>query len=230
MRVAPYLEVRQKFDFARNILSPSFAGKINPSFMLIWTLPIIAALTGYITNYIAIKMLFHPRKKVKILFLEIQGIFPKRQKNLAEKLGKIVAEELFSVEDVKKSLQDPSSTDEVAAIVDARLDDFLDNRLTETMPMLAMFMNEEIKEQIKSTLLAEVQMMLPELIDRFVQKMENEVDVEKTVYEKVVAFSTDKLEDILYSIMSKEFKFIEILGGVLGFMIGLIQIAILQLQ
>ncbi len=198
--------------------------------MIIWTLPIIAALTGYITNYIAIKMLFHPRKKVKILFMEIQGIFPKRQKTLAEKLGKIVAEELFSIEDVKKSLQNPGNTEEVTAIVDARLNDFLDNRLGEAMPMLAMFMNDEIKLKIKTTLEAELQLMLPELIERFVSKIEEEVDVERTVYEKVVSFSTDKLEEILYSIMSKEFKFIEVLGGILGFIIGLIQIAILQLQ
>lgn len=198
--------------------------------MIIWTLPLIAALTGYITNYIAIKMLFHPREKVKILFLEVQGIFPKRQKTLAEKLGKIVAEELFSVEDVKASLQKPGNAEEVTAVVDARLNDFLDNRLGEAMPMLAMFMNDELKLKIKTTLEAELQLILPELIDRFVSKIEEEVDVERTVYEKVVGFSTDKLEDILYSIMSKEFKFIEILGGILGFIIGLVQIAILQLQ
>lgn len=206
----------------------SFAEKTRH--MIIWTLPIIAALTGYITNYIAIKMLFHPRKKVKVLFLEIQGIFPKRQNKLAEKLGKIVADELFSIEDVKQSLQKPGNTEEIEGIVDARLNDFLENRLPEVMPMLAMFMNEELKQKIKSTLLAEVELMLPELIDRFINKIEQDVDVEKTVYEKVVSFSTDKLESILYSIMSKEFKFIELLGGVLGFMIGLIQIAILQLQ
>lgn len=198
--------------------------------MIIWTLPLIAALTGYITNYIAIKMLFHPRKKVKILFLEVQGIFPKRQKKLAEKLGKIVAEELFSIEDVKASLQNPENTEEVTEVLDAKLNDFLENRLAEAMPMLAMFMNDELKIKIKTTLEAELQLMLPELIDRFVGKVEKEVDVERTVYEKVVSFSTDKLEDILYSIMSKEFKFIEILGGILGFIIGLIQIAILQLQ
>ncbi len=198
--------------------------------MIIWTLPLIAALTGYITNYIAIKMLFHPREKVKILFLEVQGIFPKRQKTLAEKLGKIVAQELFSVEDVKASLQKPGNADEVTEVVDARLNDFLDNRLGEAMPMLAMFMNDELKLKIKTTLEAELQLMLPELIERFVNKIEEEVDVERTVYEKVVNFSTDKLEDILYSIMSKEFKFIEILGGILGFIIGLVQITILQLQ
>jgi len=197
---------------------------------MIYTLPFIAALTGWITNYIAIKMLFHPREKVKILFFEIQGIFPKRQKKLAEKLGKIVSEELFSVEDVKKVLKDEKTTKEIVNIIDEKLDDFLDNKLTATMPMLAMFMNDELKQTIKGTLEEEFKQMLPEMIGRLAENLDHSVDVEKTVYEKVVNFSTDKLEEILYSIMKKEFKFIEILGGVLGFMIGLIQIGLLQLQ
>ena len=49
------------------------------------------------------------------------------------------------------------------------------------------------------------------------------VDIEKMVTDKVSNFSSDKLEDLLQSVMSKEFRFIEIIGGVLGFVIGLIQ-------
>lgn len=198
--------------------------------MIIYTLPIIAALTGWITNYIAVKMLFHPRKKVKILFFQVQGIFPKRQKSLAEKLGKIVADELFSVDEVRKALKNPEGYQEVDQVIDEKIEDFLENKLVEAMPMLYVFMNDELKVTIKTTLKEEVQAMLPEMIDRFANKIEREVDIEKTVYEKVVNFSSDKLEAILYSIMSKEFRFIEILGGVLGFIIGLIQIALLQLQ
>nr|WKN36125.1 DUF445 family protein [Tunicatimonas sp. TK19036] len=198
--------------------------------MIIFTLPIIAALTGWITNFIAIKMLFHPREKVKILFFELQGIFPKRQKNLAEKLGKIVADELFSMEDVKTAITNPENLEDVHQVIDEKLDDFLENRMMESMPMLYVFMSDEMRVKIKNTLQMELRLMLPDLIGRFADKIEKEVDVEKTVYEKVVSFSTDKLEDILYSIMKKEFTFIEILGGVLGFIIGLIQIALLQLQ
>jgi len=198
--------------------------------MIILTLPIIAALTGWITNYIAIKMLFHPREKVKLLFFELQGIFPKRQKKLAEKLGKVVADELFSMDDVRNAITDPANMDEVHQVIDQKLDEFLEERMMESMPMLYVFMSDEMRVKIKATLQQELQMMLPELISSFADRIEREVDVEKTVYDKVVNFSTDKLEEILYSIMRKEFKFIEILGGILGFMIGLIQIALLQLQ
>lgn len=198
--------------------------------MIIYTLPLIAALTGWITNYIAVKMLFHPREKKRILFFDIQGIFPKRQRSLAEKLGKIVADELFSFNDVKGALKDPKNLEGVHQVIDEKLDDFLENRMVESMPMLYVFMSDEMRVKIKSTLQDELQLMLPSLIDRFAGRIEEQIDVEKTVYDKVVNFSSDKLEGILYSIMSKEFRFIEVLGGVLGFIIGLIQVGLLQLQ
>lgn len=198
--------------------------------MLIYTLPIIAAFTGWLTNFIAIKMLFHPKEEVKVLFLRIQGIFPKRKAKLAEKLGKIVSDELFSIDDIKESLASDDTSGEVEAVLEERVDDFLENKLTENMPMLKMFLNAETKMQIKAVLMSEFSLLIPEIVNTYTQKIEESVDVEEIVYTKVVNFSSDKLEEILYSIMQKEFRFVELLGGVLGFIIGWIQIGILFLQ
>ncbi len=198
--------------------------------MLIYTLPIIAALTGWITNYIAIKMLFHPKKKIKILFFSIQGIFPKRQNVLAEKLGRIVATELFSFEDIKKRFTSTGTATEINEVLDEKIEDFLDQKLKSMMPMLSMFINSEMKKKIKATLHEEFQNILPEILNKYSEKLEKEINIEEIVYTKVAAFSSEKMEQILFSIMKNEFKFIEILGGVLGFMIGLIQLLIIQLD
>jgi uncharacterized membrane protein YheB (UPF0754 family) len=56
--------------------------------------------------------------------------------------------------------------------------------------------------------------------------LESTLDLEKIVTEKVKGFSTDKMEEILIQIMEKEFRFVEILGGIVGFLIGLLQIVI----
>jgi uncharacterized membrane protein YheB (UPF0754 family) len=56
--------------------------------------------------------------------------------------------------------------------------------------------------------------------------MKQDLNVEKMVVDKVSNFSSDKLEEILNAIMSKEFRFVEIIGAVLGFMVGCIQILI----
>ena len=61
---------------------------------------------------------------------------------------------------------------------------------------------------------------------RHYEKLESELNVQEMVTEKVEAFSTEKLEELLTSLMKKEFRFIELVGAFLGFLIGCIQVAL----
>lgn len=194
---------------------------------MLYTLPFISAIIGYVTNFLAVKMLFHPRKEVNLILFKVQGIFPKRQKKLAEKLGDLVARELLSVDDIKKIVQDPSVLHGADEMIGLKIDDFLD-KFIKSKPMLAMFINGEVKEQIKNTLLKEIVKMLPEMLDVLASKLEEKVDIKQIVTDKVSNFSSNEIEKMLYAIMAKEFTFIEILGGVLGFIIGLAQMLLLM--
>jgi uncharacterized membrane protein YheB (UPF0754 family) len=196
---------------------------------MIYTLPFIAALIGWFTNFIAVKMLFHPREPINLIFFKVQGIFPKRQKVLAQKLGDMVARDLFSIDDLLDQIKS-SDNSQVLLLVENKLDDFIDKKLGASMPMLAMFLNDEIKSKIKGILLEEIALILPEVIESYGEQLKSSVDIKGIVTEKVLAFSTDKLEEILYSIMKKEFRFIEILGAILGFLIGIIQVAMVSFQ
>ncbi|MFK7899894.1 MAG: DUF445 domain-containing protein [Cyclobacteriaceae bacterium] len=194
---------------------------------MIYALPFIAAAIGWVTNYIAVKMLFHPKKPVKLLFFTVQGIFPKRQAQLAESLGNVVATQLFSIQDIKEKLNDPSLTSHATTLVEGKIDNFLRNKLMETMPMLKMFVNDALIGNIKDTLVKEFEDSIPEILNGFADKLEEKVNIKEIVSQKVAAFSSDKFEEILFSIMKKEFKFIEIVGAVLGFLIGCIQLLLL---
>jgi uncharacterized membrane protein YheB (UPF0754 family) len=197
-----------------------------------WTwclLPLIAAVIGWGTNYLAVRMLFHPRVEKSILGLRIQGVFPKRQKVLAEKLGQLVARELFSMQDVRKHLQGEEFIVHVTKTIEAKVDEFLQEKLAETIPMASMFLGSGMVDTIKHSLVESLAKAVPELGDMFVTHLEKNMDVETVVREKVEAFSSDKLEETLLSIMKREFRFIEVVGAVLGFVIGLVQLGILWL-
>ena len=196
---------------------------------MIYTLPFIAALIGWFTNFIAVKMLFHPKEPINLFFFKVQGIFPKRQKVLAEKLGKMVANDLFSIDDLLDQIKSTDDS-EVMNLVESKIDDFINKKLSTSMPMLAMFLNDDLKNKIKGALLEEISQILPEIIESYGEQLKKSVDIQGIVTEKVLQFSTDKLEEILYSIMKKEFRFIEILGAVLGFLIGIIQVALISFQ
>ena len=64
-------------------------------------IPIISALIGWITNKIAVWLLFNPKNPTKILFWTFQGVFPKRQSAIASRIGDLVADELLSTESIK---------------------------------------------------------------------------------------------------------------------------------
>lgn len=194
-----------------------------------YLLPFIAALIGWVTNYLAIKMLFHPRKEIKFLFIKIQGIFPKRQHELADKIGDLVAKELISIDDFTSKLKDGENLEGVYELLEVRADRFLREKLLGSYPMLSMFITDDLIGKVKGMLLDELKTAIPEIIDNYSQKLESSFDVKKTVRDKVVDFSLEKLEDVLFSIMKKEFKFIEIVGAVLGFFIGLIQLLLMNL-
>jgi uncharacterized membrane protein YheB (UPF0754 family) len=72
----------------------------------------------------------------------------------------------------------------------------------------------------------ELSSLFPTLMQRYAGILQEELDLEKIIVNKVSKLSSDKLEDLLYQIMSKEFRFVELIGAVLGFLIGLIQVGI----
>ena len=197
--------------------------------MLIYSLPLIGALIGWLTNYIAIKMLFHPREEVRILFVSIQGVFPKRQKDFGRKLGQIVSEELISVEDLTVHLKEKATSEAVLNHIAQRLEEGVASRLPRAFPMLAMFMSGDMADKIKVFLRDQISGLNEELIDKLSGELEDELDVHRIVEEKVAGFSSDKLEEILFSIMRREFKFVEMVGAVLGFLIGVVQVVLLSL-
>jgi uncharacterized membrane protein YheB (UPF0754 family) len=190
------------------------------------SIPIISGFIGWVTNWVAIKMLFHPRNPVKVMGMTFHGIFPKRQKQFAEKLGKLVSEELLSFTEIEQKIINPSNLKKMMPLVEAHVDDFLRNKLKDVFPVISMFIGDKTINELKGFFMTELEALFPILMQRYMKNLQEELDLEKIVVEKVSNFSSDKLEEILMGIMSKEFRFVEILGGVLGFLIGLVQVAI----
>ncbi len=191
---------------------------------LLYLIPFISAFIGWFTNWIAIKMLFHPKKPVTVLGITFIGIFPKRQAQFAEKLGKLVSEELLSFEDIEAKISNPANIDQLMPQIDAHIDHFLRVKLADQMPVISMFIGDKTIQQMKSVFMVELKDLFPSLMKNYMGQLKKDLDLEKIVIEKVKGFSTDKLEQILNDIMAKEFRFVEIIGGVLGFIIGIIQV------
>jgi uncharacterized membrane protein YheB (UPF0754 family) len=188
--------------------------------------PLISAFTGWFTTWIAIKMLFHPRKPVKVFGLRIQGIFPKNQQQIAEKLGEVVSKELLSFKEIEEKVTNPENLEKLKPEIEKHIDNFLRVKLSDTFPILSMFIGEKTINQLKAAFLMELSELFPVLMKSYMNKLENDLDLKQIVTQKVAGFSSERLENLLDQITKKEFKFLEIIGAAFGLLIGLIQVVL----
>jgi uncharacterized membrane protein YheB (UPF0754 family) len=193
---------------------------------LLFIIPFISAFIGWFTISIFMKMLFHPRIPKKILGFTIHGIFPKRQKQFAQQLGKLVSKELFSFKEIEDKITSPDSLKKIMPIVDEHIDNFLRNKLAATMPMLSMFIGDKTIAQLKDVFMIELQELFPQLMKNYMTNLQQDLNFEKIVTEKVSHFSLIKLEQTFNDTVGKELRRLKILASILGFIIGWLQVLI----
>ena len=237
---------------------------------------LIGAIIGYVTNFIAIKMLFRPYKAKKISGITIipQGIIPKEKANLAKNVANVVENHLLDKAEIHKLLNSKEFQDEIKNLISTKIDEFEMPNITEfikTHPQkVATNISDFVMDMIKSkfpfamAILNEemIKNMVLENIDKLANKVNNIIDLDKfvdkekikqnlqneaitflenesykiieslkigeIVENKVNSFDEKRLEDMLFSLMDKHFKFINLAGAVLGAIIGLIQAFIIH--
>ncbi len=94
------------------------------------------------------------------------------------------------------------------------------------MPVISVFIGEKTIRDLKAVFMEELEELFPALMKNYVTQLKEDLDLEKIVIEKIAGFSSEKLEQMLNQILTKEFRFVEVIGAALGFFIGLLQIAL----
>ncbi|MEA1959706.1 MAG: DUF445 family protein [Bacillota bacterium] len=189
-------------------------------------IPLISAFIGYVTNVFAIRLLFWPREPIKFVFFKVQGLLHKRQSEIAVKLGELVEQELLSLDDVFDKINTP----EVQEKLIEKISELMKDRLVGLLPrIIPPKLTQIIIESLEKILRQEA----PDIMERFIESgkeyLTQEIQISKIVEEKVKDYDLKELEDMIRGISIEELTFIEILGGVVGFVIGIVQVAILCL-
>jgi len=187
---------------------------------------VIGALIGWITNYFAIKMLFRPLKEINILGFKVQGLIPKRKMEMAESIADTIQEELISMKDITANIGDIELGEEIDLIVDRIVEDKLEKEVLAKIPMASLFITDSMILKIKGHIKDAIDENKDEFFTVIIKKMEDSVDMKNIIIEKIENFELDELEKMVYRIANNELKHIEVIGAILGAIIGGIQFAI----
>ena len=192
-------------------------------------LPVVAALIGWFTNFLAVRMIFRPHEPVNVLGLKVQGLLPKRRAEFAESIGSTIEEHLISSDDIKLMLEDPEVKARLDLMIRKGVDEFLERKITAISPMVAGFLSGGLAVKLKESLVSQLSGMFGKGVEEIGTHMDENLDLKGIVQKKIENFDMLQLEQIVLRVAKKELRGIEVLGAVLGFIVGLGQLAMLAL-
>lgn len=184
---------------------------------------LISGAIGWITNWVAIKMLFRPHKEINFGLFKIQGLIPKRRAEIGTGIANIIQNELISVKDVISNIDREEFSKRLNSLIDDVLDKNLKKKVKEKFPLLQMFFTDKVAKDVGNTIKDIVMENQEKIFEIFSNYAEENIDFEVIISDKISNFSLDKLEEIITLLANKELKHIEVIGAILGMLIGAVQ-------
>ena len=190
---------------------------------IIWILilAIIGGLIGYITNVIAIKLIFRPINPIKIpiLNIEIIGMIPKRKTEIATNIAKVVEEQFISVDEITDNIITEQDKQHIIDYIKVRVKLILSEKMTLIPSTIRNLVQNYVSEIIED----EIREGIDELSEEMIIKTKNRINIKEIIENKINELDLYELETIILQIVKNELRHIEILGLVLGFFIGIVQ-------
>jgi uncharacterized membrane protein YheB (UPF0754 family) len=194
----------------------------------------VGGFIGYITNYIAVKALFHPRKPIRILFWDYQGLMPKRHQELAVNVGKLVEGELINIEEILKKIE-PEDLDpfikkiskQIRYNIEADFKDWVESVVAK-VPFVNISVNTFVNSAMdkgEGEIVAVIKKQVPSILETAGKEIKENLSIQDIVTEKISEMDMIKVEELFDRIAKKEMQAIVWLGGILGMVVGGIQFA-----
>jgi uncharacterized membrane protein YheB (UPF0754 family) len=119
-----------------------------------WILPLCGFLVGYVTNYLAMHLIFEPRTPVKVGPFVIQGVFIKRQLEVARAFSDVISDRVLTEDNLKSHIREGDSRQRITNIVEG----YVERSLTdyEKDPMVLMLVDKGKLAETKEDVLARV--------------------------------------------------------------------------
>lgn len=185
-------------------------------------LPLIGAAIGWLTNRLAIQMLFRPRGAWRFAGVTLQGLIPRRQEELARRIGELVEAELFQQHLIRSEIRKINIQPYIEELAASIVWDRLGPRLRQ-VPLLGSLVNDKLLASLHAMAIESLAEETEPLLDKVATAAERHIKIRHIVEERVRALDLVQLEILVRQLAKKEFQGIELLGGVIGFILGLVQ-------
>jgi uncharacterized membrane protein YheB (UPF0754 family) len=186
-------------------------------------IPLINAVVGWSTNWLALKMTFYPLDFIGIPpYGGWQGIIPSKAKDMAEKSVDLLTEKLLDVEELFDRIDPARVAKEMRTEIERLSRQIIDEAMRAQAPLAWTVLPKQGKQEVYKRAYANLPKIVEEMMADIKADIDNLFDVKKMTVDILIE-DKQLLNDIFEECGKEEFKFIEKSGIYFGFIFGLIQ-------
>jgi uncharacterized membrane protein YheB (UPF0754 family) len=187
-----------------------------------WVLPVFGFFVGYVTNWVALKLIFEPAEPKKIGPFTIQGLFHKRQQIVAREFATMVSQDVINPDNMVIKMTTGETGDRLFAIIEKRIDELLDKY--KTNPMVGSMVPAGEWDTIRAEVMTQIRGEIAKP-DGFLHIFTSRaVDVYNELFDRMIALDSASFEGVLRPPFQKDEWKLILAGGVLGMGAGILQV------
>ncbi len=190
-----------------------------------WVLPVFGLIVGYATNWIALNIIFRPLNPRKIGPWTLQGLFLKRQKEVAVVWCHIVTREIVNVRSILYAMVGGSRSETTHALIRKHLEPLVDEAVE---PLLALPTQITVGSRSFDEMMSRVGeksvAVSTDPFDDWHFNQERNLVVERLLRQRMEELPSDQFQDLLRPCFQEDELKLILVGAALGFLAGLAQL------
>jgi uncharacterized membrane protein YheB (UPF0754 family) len=199
---------------------------ITEAFPYWWVLPLGGVFIGYVTNWVALWMIFEPVEARKIGPLKIHGLFLRRQPEVSDVYARIIADDIVTLSNMGEELLHGPQSDRTRRMIEQRLRPAVDRGLGRVRPAVRVAVGTRQYDTIRESLAQEaVEYTMTPLTDPAFNAHQSE-SVRNLIAARMRELPSADFQEMLRSAMKEDEWLLVLHGAVLGFGAGLLHYVI----
>lgn len=229
-REAGYKEFR--FIARSGIYFGSTIGLLQMALWLLFHEPLImpafGLLVGWFTDWLALKLIFNPKRPIRILGIEFQGLFLKRRKEVAADYGTLIADEVITARKVIEAVLTGPLSDRLFAMINRHVQEALDHGTGVAKPLVVLSVGTTRYQQMKRSIASKIMDHLPDTMTYIEDYARESMGVRTLLIDKMQQLDALQFESLIRPAFEQDEWILITVGALLGFAMGEAQAIVLE--
>lgn len=212
-----------------------FGGTIGLLQLTLWVMfheplimPAFGLIVGWFTDWLALKLIFNPKRPVRVLGVEFQGLFLKRRKEVAADYGALIADEIITPRKVIEAVLKGPLSDRLFNAVRKHVQGAMDRGTGLARPLVVVTVGSARYQAMKRSIATKVMDRLPDTLAYLEDYAREAMDVRNLLIDKMQQLDETQFESLIRPAFEQDEWILISVGAALGFVMGEVQALVLE--